>query len=80
MMRAETPNIIIRSLKKGTAITLSLAAFAIFFNSIHLKKRNNKKEILQIKVTFEKNLKSLIIYRVIKNFHNNILKKNGNDK
>ena len=60
MMIALTPNVITRSLKIGTAETLSLIAFAGFFNSSHLKKINNKKAMLQMKVNFDKKIKKRI--------------------
>lgn len=52
---AENPKMITRSLKKGMAITVSLPLTTGFFASILLKKINSTKEILQIKVNFEKN-------------------------
>lgn len=54
MMIAENPKIMTRSLKKGNATTVSLAASTCFFASILLKKINNRKQILQMKVNFEK--------------------------
>lgn len=44
-----------RSLKKGNEITVSFAPVTPFLASILLKKTNNKKQMLQMKVNFEKN-------------------------
>jgi hypothetical protein len=55
MIIAENPKIIIRSLKKGNATTVPFTASTCFLASILLKKINNKKQMLQMKVTFEKN-------------------------
>jgi hypothetical protein len=55
IMMAEKPKIIIRSLNKGNEITVPFVAETVFFASILLKKINNKKQILQIKVKREKN-------------------------
>ena len=52
---AKNPKIIMRSLKKGNATTVPFAASICFFESSLLKKINNKKQMLQIKVNFEKN-------------------------
>ena len=59
-MIAETPRVMMRSLKKGTSITLSAEVAAGFFNSIHLKKTNSRKAMLQINVNFDKKLKTRI--------------------
>lgn len=55
MMIAENPKIIMRSLKKGNGITVPFDASICFFASSLLKKINNKKQMLQMKVNFEKN-------------------------
>lgn len=52
---AENPSTMTRSLKNGTANTVSLLPVMAFFASILLKKINSKKEMLQIKVNLEKN-------------------------
>ena len=44
-----------RSLKKGNETTVSFAPVTPFLASILLKKTNNKKQMLQRKVNFEKN-------------------------
>jgi hypothetical protein len=79
-MIAEKPNMITRSLKKGIAITPSPILFAGFFNSIHLKKTNNKKAMLQMNVNFPKKENRRINNFCSENFHNNILKKDVNSK
>ncbi len=48
------------SLKKGTAIALSLLPIADFLNSNHLKNTNNKNAILQIKVNLDKKINKRI--------------------
>lgn len=60
MMIAQTPSVITRSLKKGTATTWSAGPVITFFNSIHLKNTNSRKAILQMKVKRDKKAKSLI--------------------
>ena len=60
---AETPKIIMRSLKKGTFITVSWPCIAGFDASILLRNINNKKAILQIKVKREK--KEITFIKVI---------------
>ena len=52
---AENPRIMIRSLKNGKADTISLPPMTAFFVSILPKNINSKKEMLHIKVNFEKN-------------------------
>lgn len=52
---AENPRIIIRSLKNGTADTISLPPVTVFLASILPKKINSRNEMLHIKVNFEKN-------------------------
>ena len=59
-MMAVNPRVIMSSFNKGTANTLSLAACAGFFNSIHLKKINNRKETLHINVNRDKNKSNFI--------------------
>ncbi|MDB5198923.1 MAG: hypothetical protein JWO92_886 [Chitinophagaceae bacterium] len=62
---AQTPKVITRSLKKGTAITLSAAPLTGFFISIHRKKTNKRKAILQMNVNFDKKLNKRISSIVI---------------
>ncbi len=57
---AENPRIIIRSLKKGTEVTVPVVLIAGFAASILEKITNNKKHILQMKVNLEKNEINLI--------------------
>ena len=57
---AHIPNVMIRSFKKGTATTLSAPPVTGFFISINLKKTNNSKAMLQIKVNFDKKLNKRI--------------------
>jgi hypothetical protein len=57
---AEKPNVMIRSLKIGTALSLSPGPFMGLFISSHLKKTNNTKAMLQINVNFDKNLNKRI--------------------
>ena len=66
MMMAENPKIIIRSLKNGNEITVPFAADTVFFASILLKKINNKKQMLQMKVKREKNKINFIKINVLK--------------
>ena len=63
---AENPKIITRSLKKGNAITVPFAASTCFLASILLKKRNNKKQMLQMKAKREKNEINFIKINVLK--------------
>jgi hypothetical protein len=65
-MMAENPRIIIRSLKNGMRKTESLPATTGFLDSSLLNKRNNKKQILQIKVKREKNEINFIKINVLK--------------
>lgn len=65
-MIAENPKIIMRSLKNGTRKTASFAATAGFLASSLLNKRNNKKQMLQIKVKREKNEINFIKINVLK--------------
>ena len=60
MTIAEKPKVMIRSLKIGTALSLSSEPFTGLFISIHLKKTNNRKAMLQINVNFDKNLNKRI--------------------
>lgn len=55
IMIAEKPKMIIRSLKKGRRVTMSFPAPEGVPASILLNSTNNKKQILQIKATREKN-------------------------
>lgn len=71
MMIAENPKIIMRSLKKGKATTVSLDASTCFFASILLKKINKRKQILQMNVNFEKNEIIFISENVLKNCRQN---------
>ena len=53
---AENPKTIIKFLKKGIVATASrLSLLIIFFASILRNNKNNRNEILQIKVNLEKN-------------------------
>jgi hypothetical protein len=54
MTIAEKPSVIIISLKKGTASTVSRPWVTGFFASSLLKKTNNKNAILQINANLEK--------------------------
>mgnify|MGYP001554421500 CR=1 FL=1 len=63
---AEKPRIIIRSLKKGKAMTVPLAPATCFFASILFKTTNNKKQRLQINVNFDKNEINFIKMIVLK--------------
>ena len=54
------PNVITRSFKMGTAISLSPAPLTGFFISIHLNKTNKANAMLQIKVNFDKKLNKRI--------------------
>jgi len=63
---AENPKIIIRSLKNGRRETASLPATTGFLASNRLNKRNNKKQMLQIKVNREKNEINFIKINVLK--------------
>jgi hypothetical protein len=63
---AENPKIIIRSLKNGRRETSSLPATTGFLASNRLNKRNNKKQMLQIKVKREKNEINFIKINVLK--------------
>jgi hypothetical protein len=54
MMTAEKPSVITRSLKKGSACTVSGLSVTGFFVSSLLKNTNNKNAILQIRVNREK--------------------------
>jgi len=65
-MMAENPRIIIRSLKNGIRETASLPATTGFLASSRLNKRNNKKQMLQIKVKREKNEINFIKINVLK--------------
>jgi len=65
-MIAENPNIMIRSLKNGNAITVSFVASTCLLASILLKKINTIKQILQMKVNFEKNEIIFINKKVLK--------------
>ena len=58
------PNVIMISLKSGTDCNASLACGSGLPTSIHLKMINNKKEILQIKATLDKNLTIFILKNV----------------
>lgn len=58
---AENPSVITRFFKNGTGSTTSLWAFEVFLTSIHLKKANNKKAILQINVNREKNKTTFMV-------------------
>ena len=56
IMIAENPKTIIKFLKKGIVATASrLSLLIIFFASILRNNKNNRNEILQIKVNLEKN-------------------------
>ena len=57
---ANTPNVIIRSLKKGTATATSFPPFACFCASNLLKKINNKKATLQTTANLEKKDKTFM--------------------
>ncbi len=59
-MIALKPKVITRSLKNGTAITLSVLPVTGFFISSHLKKINSKNAILQMNVNFDKKFNNLI--------------------
>jgi hypothetical protein len=63
---AENPKIIMRSLKNGTRKTSSLPVTTGFLASSLLKKRNNKKQMLQMKVKREKNEINFIKINVLK--------------
>ena len=63
---ANTPNVIIISFKKGTCNNSVVFVFTGFLCSIHLKKTNNKKAILQIKANFDKKRINLIPKKEIK--------------
>jgi hypothetical protein len=65
-MMAENPKIIMRSLKNGTRKTAPLPATTGFLASSLLNKRNNKKQMLQIKVKREKNEINFIKINVLK--------------
>ena len=56
----QTPKVMIRSLKKGTANILSPAPFAGFLNSNHLKKTNKRNAMLQINVNLDKKVNKRI--------------------
>lgn len=63
---AEKPKIIMRSLKNGIRKTAPSPATAGFLASSLLNKRNNKKQMLQIKVKREKNEINFIKINVLK--------------
>ena len=65
---AQNPRVMIRSLKKGTAIAFSLEPVTGLRISIHLKKTNSKNAMLQIKVNFERKFNKRIsrFYTIIK--------------
>ena len=63
---AEKPRIIIRSLKKGKAMTVPFTPATCFFSSILFKTTNNKKQRLQMKVNFDKNEINFIKMSVLK--------------
>lgn len=66
IMIAENPKIIMRSLKNGIRKTASLPATTGFSASSLLNKRNNKKQMLQMKVKREKNEINFIKINVLK--------------
>ncbi len=57
---AQTPKVITRSLKNGTATRSFPGEFVTFFISIHLKKTNNRNAMLQIKVNLDKKINNRI--------------------
>jgi hypothetical protein len=61
-MMARNPKIMMRSLKNGIRKTTPLPATTGFLASSQLKKRNNKKQMLQMKVKREKNEINFIKY------------------
>lgn len=63
---AENPKIIMRSLKNGIRKTASLPATTGLLASSLLNKRNNKKQMLQMKVKREKNEINFIKINVLK--------------
>lgn len=65
-MMAEKPKMIIISLKKGKRVTMSFPVTEGVSASILLNKINNKKQILQIKATLEKNEINFIKVYVLK--------------
>jgi hypothetical protein len=65
-MMARNPKIMTRSLKNGMDKTTSLAAMTGFLASMWLKKRNNKKQMLQINVKRKKNEINFIKINVLK--------------